>query len=234
MIASPLSLDMLPTTLATWTAFLPPAAALWRRRAVGRDRVTWLGAAWLVMAAIGCVGYLRYFVLGLSPRTPLTYVVTALYLPLFLPPTLAWIGSRARRWQWPALAAWAVAWVVAVVLLHESRPFKTIMDPLAAATLGALSALALAAQVRRAPTAITRADWFWILTGQVMYFAVTLFREPVVEALVARDWGAVLAVNNAILLLYSAAYLVIARGMLLRPQPEAAPPSVRAAVRQIA
>jgi hypothetical protein len=123
---------------------------------------------------------------------------------------------------------------VAVVVLHESRPFKTIMDPLAAASLGALSALALAAQVRRTQTALARADWFWILTAQVMYFAVTLFREPVVEALVARDWGAVLAVNNAIVLLYSAAYVVTARGMLLRPQPTVSAPSAPATVRQIA
>jgi hypothetical protein len=234
MTPSPLSLDMLPTTLATWTAFLPPAAALWRRRAVGSDPAAWLGASWLLLALAGSITFVRFFLLGLSPRTPLTYVITALYPPLFLSPTLSWIGGRAKRWQWPVLAAWAAAWVAAVVALHGARQFKTIMDPIAAAGLGALSVVALATQVRRAPTAIRRADWFWILTGQVMYFAVTFFREPILEALVSRDWGAVIAVNNAIMLLFTVAYLVIARGMLLAPHTADVAPSAPATVRRIA
>ena len=78
MIPSPLSLDMLPTTIATWTAFLPPAAALWRRRAVGHDPAAWLGASWLLLALVGSIAFVRYFVLGLSPQTPLTYVITSI------------------------------------------------------------------------------------------------------------------------------------------------------------
>jgi hypothetical protein len=86
----------------------------------------------------------------------------------------------------------------------------------------ALSAAALAAQVRRESAAPARADWLWILTGHVMYFAINIVRMPLLESLVAGHWDAIVAVSNAFELLHIVVYVVIARGMLLSARPATA------------
>jgi len=215
--ASPLSLSNLPATLAMGIAFAPPLAALWARRSVVRDPAGRIAVGWLLMALAGSVGFVRYFVFGLPPMTSLSFFVTPLSPVLLAPPTLTWVGGNAKRWQWPALAAWLALCLVAGVVLRDTRAFKTVLDPLMSLSMFTLSGVALAMQVRRNPVSIGRTNWFWILTGQMMYFVTDTFRQPIMESLVARHLtDAMMPVNGALMLLYSLTYLVIARGMLLR------------------
>jgi hypothetical protein len=207
-----------PSLLASALAFLPPAAALWTGRPLHRDPAGRVALAWLFMALAGVTQLVVYMVAPRAP-VPVTLVVTGVFPVLLLPPTLAWIGGRARRVQWPVLGVW-LALYVAVCLrmghLQQSREFKLLADPVMSAGMAVASAWALAAQVRRAPDQIGRADWFWILVAHVLYFAVMMFRMPLIEAAVARNWAAAIDVHNGVMLLHCAVYVLLARGMLLR------------------
>ena len=222
MLPSPLAPTVLPATLSVATAFLPPLAALWARRSLAEPAGR-VAVCWLVMAAFGAFNMAWYY-LGLPlPSLYSSEIVTAAFPVLLLPPTLRWIGGSARRWQWPALLVWLAVWGVGVVSFHDTREFKSIVESVMSAALCVASVWALAARIHESPSELRRTDWFWILTGHVMYFAINMFRGPLIEALVARHWGALLAVNAAILLLYSLTYVVIARGMLVRPAASSRP-----------
>jgi hypothetical protein len=216
MHPSPFSLPMLAPLLATVLAFLPPVAALRSRYPFWREPAGQVAACWLVMALVG-LAQLLWFASGHSlARVPSTAFVTAVFPLMLVPPSLAWIGPAARRWRWPVCAAWLVVWMLAVVKIPDPRAFHALVSPVMALGMAVLSAVALAACVRRTTVADLRADCFWILVGHVVYFAASGFRGPLIEALVRRHWDSAVAVANGILLLYCAVYVVVARGMLLR------------------
>jgi hypothetical protein len=220
---------MLVPLLATVLAFLPPVAALRSRYPFRREPAGQVAACWLVMALLG-LAQLLWFASGHSlARVPSTAVTTALFPLMLAPPSLTWIGPAAKRWQWHGCAVWLAFWAFAVVKVPDPRTFHAIVTPVMSLGMAAVSAAALAACVLRTTVADRRADWFWILLGHVVYFATSSFRGPLIEALVARHWNAAVAVSNGILLLYCAVYVVITRGMLLRPRASrrlAAPTSI--------
>jgi hypothetical protein len=174
------------------------------------------------MALLGSIGFVQVFVLHHPPSAVVGPAVTGLFPVLLLPPSLTWIGKQAKRLQWPVLGAWALVWAIAAVALGGTRQFATLIEPFMSTAMGVVSVWALAAQVRRAPRSLARADWAWILTGHIVYFATTMVRMPLMETLVAKHLAGQLQVHNGIMLLYTATYLVIARGMLLRQPAEAA------------
>jgi hypothetical protein len=233
MAAPPLSMTSVLTTLAVAAGFVPPLAAAWTRRFSLRTPVGQVAFCWLVMALAGVVGWVRLFVLGLQPQTPISFLVTGLFPFLLLPPTLTWIGREAKRWQWPALAAWAIVWAVGAAGLLDVRLFRMLLDAPMSLAMCAVSVWALAAQVRRAPSRLVVAGWYWILVGHVVYFAADMVRSPLLEALAARHWDMVIGVHNGFMLLFVAIYLVIARGVLL-PSTADAGPAAPAPVRQAA
>ena len=230
---SPLFSTFLPSTISVGMAFLPPIAAVRARRSVLRDPAGQVALCWLVMAL---AGFAQFVGLLLKPGTaiPVSFLVTALFPLLLLPPTLTWIGGSAKRAQWAILAVWAVVWVAAIVTLRDLRPFNLVVDPVMSSGLAVASALALAAQVRRAPARLLQADWFWILVAHVVYFVTMMLRMPIIETLVAHHWAASLEVHNGIMLLYSVLYVMIARGMLLRVSDERGRAGFPASLTQIA
>ncbi|AHG89103.1 hypothetical protein J421_1566 [Gemmatirosa kalamazoonensis] len=233
MPSSPLSPAFLAPTLATVAAFAPPAAAGWARRSFLGDPAGQVATCWLVTALVGLANFVAYFYHWLPRSFPLFPFAFGVMPLLLAPPLLTWIGRDAARWRWAFVAAWLAITAALLAALGTGREFVVVMDPLMSALLAALSLWALAAQVRRAPASIARHDWFWILVGQVTYFATNMIRVPLVETLVARHWAAAIAVSNGIMLLYCVSYVVIARGMLVRdPEPRAvrlAAPSMGAA-----
>lgn len=216
------------TTLSVWVAFVPPAAALGARR-FRRDPVGQIAVCWLAMAILGFLQLAR--VLGWIPRgLPLGYVATTTF-PLFLvPPSLTWIGRRAKRWQWPILAGWCALCVAAYVTFPTTREFRAVMSPLMALVMTTLSGMALASRVHLGRDPVRQADWFWILTAHVVYFTSDILRQPLLEALVASHYAALDWVADGLMLLYVGVYLMVGYGMLLRedagtPPPPSVPPS---------
>jgi hypothetical protein len=196
-------------------AFAPPLAALWMRRRldtpVGRAALVWLA-----IAIYGVVHHVSFSFVRSAPPTPqIGAVGTVLYLPLFLPHTLQWIGPRARRWLWPAVGAWLACALALFAALGSGREFHTVASPLVAVLMWIPTALALAHCVRRSPDEVTRQDWFWILMAQLLFFTINIVRKPLLEAFMARHWDAIVAMSYAFLLLYALSYLMAARGMLL-------------------
>jgi hypothetical protein len=221
---SPFSPVALPSTLAVLSAFLPTVAAIWARRSPLRDPVGHVAVCWFVMAVLGSVGFFEYFVFHRTPSSSVIVapLVTGLFPVLLLPPTLTWVGGVGKRLQWPVLGVWLLLWAVAAFAAGGTRRFTVVVDPFMSAAMGAASAWALAAQVRRAPRSLLNAPWLWILVGHVVYFTATMIRMPLIETLVAHHWAAGFEVHNGIMWLYTATYVVIARGMLLRQPAEAA------------
>lgn len=232
MTPSPFAPDRLPTTAAAVLAFAPTAAALWARRSL-REPAGQIAVNWLLMALLGSVGFVRAYFLPTIPKPPTHTLVLGLLPLLLLPPTLTWAGRSAKRWQWPLMAAWAVCAVVLVAVLPDQRELATIGDPIMTALMAATTTAALASQVGNAPSAVGRRDWLWILTGHLLYFVAGMFRMPLMEVFVGQNGIATRAVNDGVMVLYSGAYLVIARGMLLRtadvPTSGYMPPTVRTA-----
>lgn len=222
MRPSPLSLANLPTTIATFALFVPPVAAAWARRSP-REPAGQVALCWGVMGLLGFVSFARYFYFPEALRSfPVHALVLAALPILLLPPSFAWIGRGARRWLWPSIAAWAACAALLVATLGPTRALAAVGDPIMAIVMCTVTGLALGAQTRRAPRDMREHDWFWILTGHLVYFATELFRMPLQESLVARHWNAGLAVHNGIMFVYCASYALITLGMLRR-SPAVAP-----------
>jgi hypothetical protein len=221
MKLSPLSPAMLPATIATWSAFAPPVAAVWARRDLLREPAGQVATCWAIMALAGITEFVGYFYLNRN-LPPVTLSVTVLFPLLLLPPTIDWIGGGMPRWRWPIIVAWSLVWSAAVAALHQTRVFGVVINPLMAALMAAMSAWALASQIRRAPNHL-RTDWFWILLAHVLYFVVMIFRVPLIESLVARHPDLLLPVDHAFQLLHCVVYALLARGMLLRSTSAVSP-----------
>jgi hypothetical protein len=220
MPTSPLAPEHLASTVATVVAFAPPLAALYARRSL-REPAGQVAVCWFAMAVIGAGSFVRYHYPPALAGFPIVLVAYGLLPMLLLPPTLAWIGHGAPRWRWLAVGVWMVCVAGLVAALGTKRAFAAVASPLSGALMCAASGLSLASRVRAAPAAVRAHDWFWVLTGHVLYFTAGLVRMPLQEALVERHWAAVVAVNDGILLLFCVSYLLIARGLLLRAPVEA-------------
>lgn len=212
-------LSLLPWTswLSVTSAFLPPVAALWRRRSLVHEPAGQVALGWLVMSLFGVATVLQF--LRVLPRAiPFGGLVALSFPLLLLSPTLAWIGPAAKRKQWVALGVWAALAVVLIVTHPERRQLRLVAAPTAFTTMAILSVAALGARARSAVGELRRQDWFWILTAHVMYFASEMLRAPLMETLSGRlDLGAVL--GRGFSLVHTSVYLMVAWGML-QPAPE--------------
>jgi hypothetical protein len=128
--------------------------------------------------------------------------------------TMEWIDGVSRRTRWLAIAGWCTAWAFSLLLANR-RELALVMQPIQAALILTVSGLALGSRVRGGDARLARADWLWILMGHITYFAAMLIRMPLMESLVRHHFSSGMAVHFGIMFVYSASYLVIARGMLL-------------------
>ena len=202
----------------TLTAFVPSIAAVWARRVSWRDPVGQVAIAWTVMAVVGALGPIRFY-FGIGPALPIASLVFVLFPLLLLPPTMTWMGPRVARWRWWAMGAWCVVAAIALATLGSGRVLDTVAFPAMAAGMGALSGLAIASRVHGGPERISRQGWFWILTAHVIYFVTDIFRWPLLESLVERHWEFLFDINNGVLWIYAAIYVMIARGIVLAREP---------------
>jgi hypothetical protein len=195
------------------TSTTPLIAALLARRSLARDPAGQIALGW----GISTVGSLVKLALTRHylPDTLWAHRLELLLVTAFLLyGTMAWIDGVSRRTRWLVIAGWCIVWAFTLPIAVK-REFALLTQPLQAALILTVSGLALASRVRAGDTRLARTDWFWILTGHITYFAMTLIRVPLQESLVQHHWNWGMPVHFAIMFVYSASYLVIARGMLL-------------------
>jgi hypothetical protein len=202
---------IIPMELITSTT--PLIAALIARRSLTRDPAGQIALGWGISTVGSLVKIVLTRVLGsqtlVAHRLELLLVTACLLYGM-----TTWIDGVSRRTRWLVVGGWCVAWAFTLPIAVR-REFVLLTQPVQAAVILAVSGLALASRVRDAETSLARADWFWILTGHITYFSATLVRMPLQESLVQRHWDLGWPVHFGIMFVYSASYLVVARGMLL-------------------
>jgi hypothetical protein len=154
--------------------------------------------------------------LPLPTRLLISSIGTTIYVVALLPHTLAWFGRAGTRLYWPAIVAWLAACGTAAAALGTGREFRTVMSPISGLLMCVVTALALATRVKQAPDSLRRQDWYWILTGQLLFFAIEIFRKPIVEAVMQRNWDATYALSYSFSVMYSICHLIVAWGVLQR------------------
>jgi hypothetical protein len=228
MPVTPPSLLAWPVVAALTAIFLPLAAALYAGRSVRDDPVARIALGWAVLGMLNLLGIVQY--LRLLPRSfAAAALAPVLGMLFFAPPLLRWIGGAAMRAKLPLLVFAVGLFLLGFLSLGADREFRIVVAPITSAVLAVLSGAALARCIWRATSVPWNFDWFWVLLGMTVYYAVGILWRPLSEFLVARSWAAVVDLHMGMSLVHVCVYLLIARGAALRSGAQAEPPRWTAA-----
>lgn len=226
-----------PATAFTWPVLLGtavsalPTIVAWRAgRLHPRDPVGQVAIAWGVVSLSGLAQYAVYAAdrrLAVALLIPISAMFNNTVLPLLLtPPLLTWIGPRAKRFQPLVLAAILLGSLAVLFTLGIGREARLLLRNISMTALAALSTWAMTAQARRAAAAfdpVFEPGGAWIGAGQLLYFLATLVGRSLGEALVARSWGALIQVTQALHLIYGVSMVAISWGIWLGRRQTAPP-----------
>lgn len=126
------------------------------------------------------------------------------------------VGELERLTLRFAIVGFLLVWMVLFVWFEEPRAFSRFSKPLQAVLLVSVSAWTLVRRAHESLEPLVRADWFWVTSGLLGYFAVGAVLSPVSHLLMQSAPDLVVKAFLGKAAFSILVYLAIARGILCR------------------